>query len=109
MGIICLLEPLRYLASFRSKTPWKFCGWGDDPQIGGMGGLKWVKNGPIRKCNISFLLARRGDQSAISNRFRRTQQRNRQTGGQNWCSYSVLMLRADALASAGQKWSTVCL
>jgi hypothetical protein len=37
------------------------------------------QNGPIRKCDISFLLAPHSDQSAISTRFRRTQQSYRQT------------------------------
>ena len=40
-----------------------------------------VENGPIRKFNIGFLLAPHSDQSAISNRFRRTQQRYRRTDG----------------------------
>ena len=44
----------------------------------GLGG----QNSPIRKYNIGFLLASHSDQSAISNRFRRTQQRYRQTDGQ---------------------------
>src|SRR5208282_5429859 len=41
----------------------------------------WGKNGPIRKCHIGFLLAPHSDQSAISNRFHRTQQRYRRTDG----------------------------
>ena len=52
--------------------------WGDaTPKLGEGVGLG-VKNGPIRMCDIGFLLAPHSDQSAISNRFRRTQQRYRQ-------------------------------
>ena len=44
MGIIYLFKPLRNLASFKSKTPGKFWGWGGDPKIKGRGrakGQKW--------------------------------------------------------------------
>jgi hypothetical protein len=48
--------------------------------IGGRGEVELgVENGPIRKFNVGFLLAPHSDQSAISNRFRRTQQRYRRT------------------------------
>ena len=38
-----LFKLIRYLASFRSHTPCKFCGWGLDPQIGGRGGARRSK------------------------------------------------------------------
>ena len=81
MGIICLLKLIRYLASFMSHAPCKFWGLGVDPdpigEVVGLGG----RNGSIRKFNAGFLLAPHSDQSAISNRFRRTQHRYRRTDG----------------------------
>jgi len=69
MGIICLLKPLRYLASFRSKSPCKFWGWGKaTPKLGERGGARG-QNGPIWKRNIDFLLAPHSDQRSISKRF----------------------------------------
>ena len=95
------MKPKRYLASFRSYVHCKFWGLGRDPQIGGRGGLG-VKNGPIRKCNIGFLLAPHSDQSAISNRFHRTQQCYRQTDRQNWYSNSRPDAARYALASVAK-------
>ena len=74
VGIICLLEPIRYRATFMSKIPCKFWGWGRDPQYEGSGRSR----GQIRKYKSGFLIAPHSDQSAISNRVRRTQQHYRQ-------------------------------
>jgi hypothetical protein len=54
-------------------------GLGMRPPNWGKGWDYGVKNGPIRKCNICFLLAPHSDQRAISNRFHRIQQRYRRT------------------------------
>ena len=80
MGIICLLKPIRYLASLEARRIASFEVGDAIPKLGkmGLGG----KNGPIRKCNIGFLLAPHSDRSAISKRFHRTQQRYRQTDRQ---------------------------
>ena len=43
MCIICLLKAIRYLASFRGKTPCKFWCWGCDPKLGGRGGARGTK------------------------------------------------------------------
>ena len=48
--------------------------WGEEVELG-------VEYGPLRNFNVGFLLALHSDQSAISNRFRRTQQRYRQMDG----------------------------
>jgi hypothetical protein len=44
-------------------------GLGRRPPNWGKGWGYRFRNGPIRKCNIGFLLAPHSDQSAISNRF----------------------------------------
>ena len=62
-----------------------------------------VKNGPIRKRDIGFLLVPHSDKSAISNRFRRTQQRYRRTDGQNWYSNSRPDAARYALASVAKR------
>ena len=71
--------------------------WGDaTPKLGDGVGLG-VKIGPIRLCDIGFLLAPHSDQSAISNRLHRTQQRYRRTDGQTdgiGIAIVDLMLRA---------------
>ena len=58
----------------------------------------------IRICTFGILLAPHSDQSAISDRFRTTQHRHRQTDertdGQNW--YSNSRPDADALASVAK-------
>ena len=81
-GIICLMKPKRYLASFRCYMHCKFWGWGKRPPNWGEGWGYGVENGYIRKFNVGFLLAPHSDQSAISNRFHRNQQRYRQTDRQ---------------------------
>ena len=80
--------------------------WGTRPPNWEGRGKGWgwgVKNGSIRMCDISFLFAPRSDQSAISNRFRRTHRRyrrtDRQTDGQNWYSNSRPDAARYALAS----------
>ena len=75
--------------------------------MGGRGGARGSK---IRKCNIGFLLAPHSDQSAISDRFCRTQQRyrqsDRQTDGRidrhNWYSNSRPDAARYALASVAK-------
>jgi hypothetical protein len=59
--------------------------------------LKGVEKGSNPKFNVGFLLAPHSDQSAISNRFRRTQQRYRRTDRQTdriGIAIVDLMLRA---------------
>ena len=58
MGIICLLKPIRYRASFRSKTSCKCLGWGGDPQMGGRGGARGSKMVPFESVmSVSYKLS----------------------------------------------------
>ena len=80
MGIICLLKPRSAIAlRLGAKRLANFWVGDATPKMGEEVGARGSKMVSIRKFNIGFLLAPHSDQSAISNRFRRTQQRCRQT------------------------------